>query len=51
MTSIAAVPEGSSAYVVNDVASIYLQLKGLVDPAAELAKMEKKFLQIVTMGF
>jgi len=39
---MSAVPEGSSACVVSDAASVYLQLKGLVDPAAELAKLEKK---------
>jgi valyl-tRNA synthetase len=43
---IATVPEGSSAQVISDKASIYLQLKGLVDPAAELAKMEKAATKI-----
>ena len=40
--SRAEVPEGSSANVVSEDATIYLQLKGLVDPAVELAKLEKK---------
>ena len=35
-------PEGSSAFVVDEGASVHLQLKGLVDPAAEVAKLEKK---------
>ena len=40
--SAAEAPEGSSAYVVSDNASVHLQLKGLVDPAAEVAKLEKR---------
>ena len=41
--STSAVPEGSSAQVVGDgAASVHLQLKGLVDPAAEVTKLEKK---------
>ena len=40
--SAAAAPEGSSAFVVSDSVSIHLQLKGLVDPVAEVAKLEKK---------
>ena len=40
--SSASVPEGSSAYVVSEGASVHLQLKGLVDPSAEVSKLEKK---------
>jgi valyl-tRNA synthetase len=43
-----AVPEGSSAYVVSDAASIHLQLKGLVDPVAEVAKLEKKSAKVTS---
>ena len=38
----AAVPDGCSAAVVSDALTVYLQLKGLVDPAAEAAKLAKK---------
>jgi valyl-tRNA synthetase len=43
-----AVPEGCSAYVVSDAASIHLQLKGLVDPVAEVAKLEKKSAKVTS---
>jgi valyl-tRNA synthetase len=37
-----AVPEGCSAAVVNEFCSIHLVLKGLIDPAVEIGKLEKK---------
>ena len=36
------VPDGCSAGLVNESISVYLQLKGLVDPVVEIAKREKK---------
>jgi valyl-tRNA synthetase len=38
----AEVPSGCSAYIVNDRISVYLQLKGLIDPQAEIVKLGKK---------
>lgn len=40
--SRAGVEEGCTARVVSDRASVHLLLRGLVDPAAEVAKLDKK---------
>jgi valyl-tRNA synthetase len=38
----AEVPSGCSTYIVNDRITVYLQLKGLIDPQAEIVKLGKK---------
>jgi valyl-tRNA synthetase len=40
-----AVPAGCGVTVINESVSVYLMLKGVVDPAAEIAKLEKKSAQ------
>jgi valyl-tRNA synthetase len=40
------IPEGCAATVVSDTLSVYIQLKGLVDPAAEIAKLDKKLVKL-----
>ena len=39
------VPPGCGVTVINESVSVYLMLKGVVDPAAEIAKLEKKSSQ------
>jgi valyl-tRNA synthetase len=43
----AGVPDGCSASVVNESVTVYLQLKGLVDPVVEIAKLEKKSAKLL----
>ena len=39
------VPPGCGVTIINESISVYLMLKGVVDPAAEIAKLEKKSSQ------
>jgi len=42
LTDRSGVDEGCSASVVSDKVSVHLQLRGLIDPAAEAAKLDKR---------
>ena len=41
------VPPGCGVTIINESVSVYLMLKGVVDPAAEIAKLEKKLEALV----
>lgn len=40
------VPEGCSVQVVSESVSVHMNTKGLVDVAAEIAKLQKKLTQV-----